>query len=86
MAAVTQTSNAYDIQGNRNVVTATFTSPADGDTWDTGLRTVEHATFTIVEASGAAADAICIGSISGGTITLDVSGTVTSARAMATGT
>ena len=85
MPAVTQTTNQYDIAGNRNVVTATFTSPLDGDTWDTGLRTVEHVDFTIVEATGAAADAIGIASISGATVTLDVAGTVAAARARAVG-
>ena len=85
MAAVTQTANQYDVSGNRNVVTATFTAPLDGDTWDTGLRTVEHVDFTIVEASGAAADAIGIASISVGTVTLDVAGTVDTARARAIG-
>lgn len=86
MPAVTQTSNQYTIAGHRHVVTATFTAPLDGDTWDTGLRTVEHASFTIVEASGAAADAISIASIATGVITLDVAGTVDTARAYAMGT
>ena len=86
MAAVSQTANDYSIQGHKHVVTATFTSPADGDTWDTGLRTVEHVSLTIVEASGAAADAISVASISVGVVTLDVQGTVDSARAMAMGT
>lgn len=86
MAAVTQTANRYSIAGHRNEVTATFTSPLDGDTWDTGLRTVEHVSFTIVEASGAAADALSVASISVGTVTLDVAGTVDSARAYARGT
>lgn len=86
MAAVTQTANAYSTQGHKHVVTATFTSPADGDTWDTGLSTVEHVSLTIVEASGSASDAIGVASISGATVTLDVAGTVDSARAYAMGT
>lgn len=70
---------------DRYYVTATFTSPLDADTWDTGLSTVDAAGFTIEEASGAAADALSVGSISNGTITLDVAGTVDSARAWAVG-
>jgi len=85
MPAVTQTRNEYSIAGHRNTVTATFTSPLDGDTWDTGLNTVEHVSFTIVEPTGAAADAISVASISGRTVTLDVAGTVDSARAWAVG-
>ena len=85
MPAVTQTRNAYAIAGHRNVVTATFTSPLDGDTWDCGLRQIDHVSFTIVEAGGSAADAIGVASISGQVITLDVQGTVDSARARAEG-
>lgn len=86
MAAVTlAVPNRYDLVGSRWVVTAQFTSPADTNTWDTGLAVIDHASFTIVEASGSAADAIGVGSISGGTITLDVQGTVTSALARAEG-
>lgn len=86
MAAVTQSANQYSIQGHKNVVTATFTSPLDGDTWDTGLRTVEHVSLTIVESTGAAGDALGVASISGGTVTLEVVGTVDAARAYAMGT
>mgnify|MGYP001611697452 FL=1 len=76
MASVTQTNNEYAIYGHRNIVTATFTSPADTNTWDTGLRSISHAAVTIVEASGDAADAISVASISGGIVTLDGQGTV----------
>ena len=85
MPAVTQTRNRFSLMSDRYFVTATMTSPLDADTWDTGLSTVDAAGFAIVEASGAAADAIGIGSISSGTITLDVQGTVDSARAWAVG-
>lgn len=85
MAAVTQTSNRFSLLSDRYFVTATITSPSDGDTWNTGLNSIDAAGFTIEEASGAAADACAIGSISNGTITLDVQGTVDSARAWAIG-
>lgn len=85
MAAVTQSRNRFSLLSDRYFVTATITSPLDGDTWDTGLSMVDAAGFTIEEAAGAAADACGIGSISSGTITLDVQGTVDSARAWAIG-
>jgi len=85
VAAVTQTANKYTIAGHRNIVTAEFTSPTDGDTWDTGLREVDSVQITIKESSGAAADAIGVASVSGGTVTLDVQGTVSAALARAEG-
>lgn len=85
MAAVTQTTNRYHGLGNATLVTATFTSPADTNTWDTGLGQIDYVDFTIVEASGSAADAVNVASISGGVVTLDVAGTVNSALAMAIG-
>ena len=84
-AATLAVPNRYDLVGTRWVVTAQFTSPADGDTWDTGLPTIDHASFTILEASGSAADAISAGSIAGAVITLDVQGTVDAALARAEG-
>jgi len=84
MAAVTQTTNEFSQQGNKVVVTATFSSPVDTNTWDTGLVIIDHFSFGLVEAA-AAADQLTAASISGGVITLGVDGTITSARARAEG-
>ena len=84
MAAVTQTTNEFSQQGNKVVVTATFTDPIDTNTWETGLAVVDHVSIIPVEAA-AAADAIQPSAISGGTVTIGVTGTVTSARARAEG-
>lgn len=85
MAAVTQTTNRYHGLGNVTMVTATFTSPADTNTWDTGLGQIDFAGFTIVDAAGAASAAISAASIAGGVVTLDIQGTVSSALALAAG-
>ena len=84
-STATHTRNQFSLMSDRYFVTATITSPSDAETWDTGLSTVDAAGFAIEEASGSASDAISIGSISNGTITLDVQGTVGSARAWAVG-
>jgi len=85
MAAVTQTANHYSSAGNQTLVTAEFTSPVDTNTWDTGLNTIRYVSLTIVESSGSASDALAVASVSGGTVTLDVQGTVGAARAAAWG-
>lgn len=80
MAAATVASQSLgNVMGNKRVSFATLTSPADTNTWESGLRLVEGVYCSIIEASGSASDAISPASISGGTITLDVQGTVDSA-------
>ena len=83
--AIAVTLQTFSLTSNRYIVTATLTTPGDNDTWDTGLRVVDAAGFTIVEATGSAADAIGIASIAAGVITLDVQGAVDVARAWAIG-
>lgn len=84
-AATLARTNQYDIIGNKTSVCATLTSPTNGQTWDTGLRVVDHVNLIIVESTGAAADGIHVGSISAGIVTLGVEGTVDSALAYAEG-
>jgi hypothetical protein len=83
MAAVTQGNNMYSQQGNKVVVTTTFTNPADTNTWATGLAVIDHVSLQITEAADAADSLGC--TISGGTVTLTVAGTITAARARAEG-
>jgi hypothetical protein len=84
MAAVTQTRNQYQTGDGKTIVTATFTSPVDTNTWDTGLSVIDYVNVFPVEAADAA-DAVTAASISGGVVTLGVAGTITSARARAEG-
>jgi hypothetical protein len=76
MAAVTIASGPnHMVVGNRRQVRARLTAPADGDTWATGLQSVEDVKITPIGTTLAAADAFGVNSISGGTITFEVVGT-----------
>lgn len=46
MAAVTAASRQEWVSGNKRYVIATLSSVDNTDTWDTGLRLVEHFEFT----------------------------------------
>ena len=85
MAAATVTNQQTSVVGNRRISTATFTTVADTNTWDTGLTALDFVAFTIEESSGSASDAISSASISGGIVTVDVQGTVDKAYAFAIG-
>lgn len=61
--------------GNKRVVFAKITTPADGSTFDSGLAAIENVQITYVSGTIAAADAVGINSISGGIITFETVGT-----------
>lgn len=85
MAAVTVAESKRTIFGNLRVVMAKLTAPADGDTWNTGLSKIYSVQTTLSGATQAtsfattpavsAPDNVGVNSISGGTITFEVSGT-----------
>lgn len=60
--------------GNRRVITARLTAPANNDTWATGLSVIDHVQIERI-GTIAAADSVGVASISGGTITFGVAGT-----------
>lgn len=73
MAAVTVVNQKFSVAGNQRIVTGKLTAPANGDTWVTGLTSIDSADVTFSGAS-AAADSVSV-SVSGGTITFNVIGT-----------
>lgn len=78
MAAVTIASGPErTVIGNKRRVSATLTAPADGDTWDTGLVGIDPGgvSITKIGTTQAAADDASVGSISGGVITFEITGT-----------
>lgn len=87
MAAVTVATGypVRTVQGNKRVVIAKLTAPADGDTWVTGLTTIEDVQITYDGATIAAADAVGVNTLSGGTITFEVVGTARDLRVQVTG-
>jgi hypothetical protein len=85
MAAATVATQALGlVLGDRRVSVAKLSNVIDTNTWDTGLSLVEAAFTQINEATAAAADAVGI-TISGGTITFDVDGTISSLFVQAIG-
>ena len=78
MAAVTATSTIDTIWGNKRVVIATIGAIADTNTYVSGLTLAESALTQITDAA-AAADALTVTAISGGTLTFGVAGTVSGA-------
>ena len=78
MAAVTATTTERTIIGNKLMVLATIGAIADTNTYVTGLTLVESAMTQITDAA-AAADALTVTAISGGTITFGVAGTISGA-------
>lgn len=87
MAAVTVASG-YPVRfvaGSKVIVLAKLTAPADGDTWATGLTVVDAVFPAFISGTIAAADAIGVNSISGGTVTLEVVGTARDIFVMAVG-
>lgn len=86
MAAVTIASGPrHNVVGNKRTVSARLTTPADGDTWNTGLVSIDDVTITKIGASQAATDAADVGSLSGGTITFEVTGVARDLLVVATG-
>jgi ribosomal protein S5 len=85
MASVTPTSMAFDVMGTKNVVTAVFGTIATTNTWASPLNTITGYSVMIEEAA-AAADALTITGISGGTVTFGVDGTIGAARVTLWGT
>ena len=83
-ATVATGSASQDVYGNKRVSIATLTNPADTNTWDSGLRRVDAVFTQINESSASASDGVTA-TVSGGTVTLGVTGTVTSLFIMAIG-
>lgn len=71
--------------GNKREVRAKLTAPADGDTWATGLQSIDNVQVTPSGTTLAAADAFGVNSISGGTITFEVVGTARDLFVVVTG-
>ena len=84
MAAVTVSSRKYARTGRQRVVSAALTAPADGDTWDTGLKVVDSVSFAFPAGNLAAADSVSY-TASGGTVTIKVVGTARNLIATARG-
>jgi hypothetical protein len=75
MAAVTITSGPrWNAVGNRRHVQITATAPADGDTWNTGLQSIDNVLISFPAGNLAAADSVSY-TASGGTVTIKVVGT-----------
>lgn len=68
MAAVTEDRIRRLIMGSRRVITGTIDIAADEDTFDTGLKRIEHVSCTSPTNNGIGA------TISGGTITFQTGG------------
>lgn len=60
--------------GTKRVVMATLTAPADTNTWDTGLESIDGVLLSFNSASTVAADSYGW-TKSGGTITFELAGT-----------
>lgn len=84
MAAATVASTRTTVFGDRRVVLARLTDPADTNTWITGLQSIENVQLTFAEAA-VAADSIAVASISGGTITFSQAGTARNVDALVVG-
>lgn len=86
MAAVTIASGpTLNIQGNRRVVTAKLTAPADADTWVTGLYNIDVVQCTMTGSTIAAGDYAGVTSVSGGTVTFEIVGTARDVYVTVTG-
>lgn len=75
MAAVTVASSTQEVWGRHRIILAKLTAPADGDTWNTALKSIDLVQITPTGTTLAAADAFGVNSISGGTITFEIVGT-----------
>lgn len=84
MAAATVTSTKYARTGRQRVVSAALTAPANDDTWDTGLSSIDSVSFEFPAGNLAAADAVSY-TASGGTVTIKVIGTARNLIATARG-
>jgi hypothetical protein len=85
MAAAAVVSQQLNVVGNRRVVSALLTAPADTNTWDTGLVSIDNVQITAASASTVAADSIAVDSISGGVVTFQVAGTARDCYVQAVG-
>ena len=85
MAAATVASTSTHVFGDKRVVLAKLTAPADADTWNTGLLEVENVQVTIVGGTIAAGDHAGVTSVSGGTITFEIVGTARDIFVLAVG-
>lgn len=75
MAAVTISDGPHiNVVGRKRSIVARLTTPANNDTWDTGLYNIDHVTISYPNGDLAAADAISH-TKSGGVITFKVVGT-----------
>lgn len=84
MAAATIAASGHTVFGNKRVAFATLTSPANTNTWTSGLNRIDAVFTQIVEGTAAAADAATV-TVSGGEVTLGIAGTVDSLYVMAIG-
>lgn len=84
MAAATVASSRRTVFGDRHIVEAKLTTPADTNTYDTGLYNIDSAFITGVGTSSSVAQ-VTIASISAGTITLSVTGTAIDCFVLAIG-
>lgn len=73
-AATIAVANALNVIGNKRRVSAKLTAPADTNTWDSGLSSIDEAGVQTLGAA-VAADVVTVDTISGGVITLQVVGT-----------
>lgn len=85
MAAVTITDGPrWNAVGNRRHVSVAVTTPADGDTWATGLQSIDTVSIGFPNGDLAAADAVSY-TKSGGTVTIKVVGTARNLTLTASG-
>lgn len=84
MAAVTVSSKKLSRYGRQRVVQAALTAPANDDTWDTGLSSIDSVSFAFPAGNLAAADAVSY-TADGGTVTIKVVGTARNLVATARG-
>lgn len=84
MAALTATTREFTVFGNKRVIIALMGAIADGDTWVSGLASVDFAVSQITDAA-AAADALTVTAVTSGTLTFGVVGTVSGAYVLAIG-
>ncbi len=86
MAAATVLSSQTDIVGRNRRVTAKLDSPANTNTWDSGLYAIDSVLITSCDATAlAAADSLSVTAISGGVVTIGVAGTGRDCFIVATG-
>lgn len=84
MAAATVASSYGTVFGNKRISGATLTTPVDTNSWDSGLSRIDGVFTQLNEAAVSASDAVTC-TVSGGVVTLAVTGTIDSLYIMAIG-